>query len=51
MLPKVTDIQYEVLTKTRFGFVWFASARHFAWQVGQVDGLGAGLGGGLAVLG
>ena len=34
----------------RFGFVWFASARHCAWQVGRVDGLGAGLGGGFAVL-
>ena len=32
------------------GVVWFASARHCAWQVGRVDGLGAGLGGGLAVI-
>ena len=32
------------------GVVWIASARHCAWQVGRVDGLGAGLGGGLAVL-
>ena len=32
----------------RFGFGWFASARHCAWQVGRVDELGAGLGGGLA---
>ena len=33
---------------SRFGFGWFASARHCAWQVGRVDELGAGLGGGLA---
>ena len=40
----------EKTEKKGFGFVWFASARHCAWQVGRVDGLGAGLGGGLAVL-
>ena len=27
----------------RLGLLMFASAKHAAWQVGRVDGLGAGL--------